>query len=148
MNESEFRIHVQQALNTLNAQVEAAIAHELNCVSDLGHSERLHFEAQPNDFSICLIQTETDVVPLNAVDEAISFDAMEEAEESGIDWYTCISDELVQWFADRWTAVDGPQKFSPAYLFFHWGLESPRLELEQREWFTVQQVWPEVDLRQ
>ncbi|MEM7013745.1 MAG: hypothetical protein AAF585_19930 [Verrucomicrobiota bacterium] len=100
MNELGFRNHVRNALAALNSVVDSAIASELQSVDDLDHSGRLQFEASPTEFSVHLIQTEEEVVCADAVDDAITFEAIDAAEEHEIDWCKIISDELVQWFAD------------------------------------------------
>ena len=140
---TEFRQVVRDSLQTLNASTESAIRLELSTSFDLGHSGKLQFEIDPVYYGIHLIQTEETVIDGDAVYDLIPFDILDSVEESGGDPFTVIADEIVAWFADRWSAADGPKHYSPAYVFFHGGLDSPRYDLEHKRWRPVEDVWPD-----
>ncbi len=139
----EFSQHVRDSLQAWNESTESAIRHELAKRFDLGHSERLQFEIDPFFLGIHLIQTEETILEGDVIHDTISFESMESFKESGVDTFAVISDEIVLWFADRWLATDGPKLYSPAYVFFHGGLEAPRYDLEHRCWRTVGEIWPD-----
>jgi hypothetical protein len=142
MGEAEMRAGVRDALGSLNAVAEAAIRRELAGPIDLGHSERLQFEACPHFFGVKLVQTEEEIVPDSAVDDAIPPALRAAAEAADLDVFEAITAELPGWLADRWQAVGGPAQYRPAYLLFHGGLDEPRFDLEQRRWCEVSEVWP------
>src|SRR4051794_29376529 len=143
MGEAEMRAGVRAALQSLNAVAEAAIRRELAGPIDLGHSERLQFEACPQFFGVKLVQTEEEVVPDSAILDAIPSDLQDAAEADGLDVFAGIEAELPAWLADRWQGIGGPGRYSPAYLLFHGGLNEPRYDLERRRWCEVSEVWPD-----
>lgn len=139
MDETTFRRNVREKHATHSSAVEELIWHQLSTDIDLGHSERLQFEIDPFSFGITLIQTEEvvfpepdDLIPQDPDDDVEKFDTLE-----------CVCDELVSWFADRWVAAGGPARYSPAYVFFHGGMDTPRYDLEQKRWCSVEEVWPD-----
>jgi hypothetical protein len=134
---------IRDALRTLDSPIEAAIRDQLSASFDLGHSERLQFEISVLDFRIHLIQTEEDVLAEFSVMDAIPQEIHDAAEVSEFDLCETIAEEVVPWFAERWRAVGGDKLYSPAYLFFHGGLESPRYDLERNRWLSVAEVWPD-----
>jgi len=140
---TDFPQVVRDALQTLNASTESSLRRELSTSFGLGHSERLQFEIDPVYYGIHLIQTEETVLDGDAVYDLVPFDILNAVEESGVDPFAVIADEIVAWFADRWRAADGPKHYSPAYAFFHGGLDSPRYDLEHKRWHSVQEVWPD-----
>src|SRR5260370_40339697 len=71
MTEAEMRAGIRDVLCSLNAVAEAAIRRELAEPIDLGHSERLQFEACPHFFGVTLVQTEEEIVPDSAIQDAI-----------------------------------------------------------------------------
>ncbi len=144
MTEAELRAGIREALRSLNEIAEAAIRRELAEPIDLGHSERLQFEACPHFFRVHLIQTEEEIIPDSAVEEAIPAELKAATEATDLDVYEGVIAELPPWLADRWQAADGPSHHRPAYLLFHGGLDEPRYDLEQRRWCEVSEVWPEV----
>jgi hypothetical protein len=142
MTEAEMRSGIHEVLRSLNATAEAAIRRELARPIDLGHSERLQFEACPHFFGIKLVQTEEEILPDSAIQDAISPALQAAAEAADLDVFAGIGAELPPWLADRWQAVGGPSHYRPAYLLFHGGLDEPRYDLEQRRWCEVSEVWP------
>jgi hypothetical protein len=143
MGEGEMRAYIRDALRTLNSTAEAAIKLELAEPFDLGHSERLQFEICPHFYGVKLIQTEEEILPDNAIFDAIPVQIREAAAAADLDLYTAVEEEFLPWFAERWEAVGGPNHYRPAYTFFHGGLYMPRYDLEQRRWCEVEEVWPE-----
>jgi hypothetical protein len=142
MTEAEMRASIRDVLRSLNAVAEAAIRRELSEPIDLGHSERLQFEACPLFFGIKLVQTEEEIIPDSAIQDAIPPELQTAAEAADLDVFAGIEAELPAWLADRWQAVGGPTRYRPAYLLFHGGLEEPRYDLEQRRWCEMSEVWP------
>jgi hypothetical protein len=143
MTEAELRVRIRDVLGSLNAVAEAAIRRELAKPIDLGHSERLQFEACPHFFGVKLVQTEEEIVPDSAIQDAIPPDLRAAAEAADLSVFEAIEAELPAWLAERWQAVGGPGHYRPAYLLFHGGLDEPRYDLEQRRWCEVSEVWPE-----
>jgi hypothetical protein len=143
MTEAEMRTGIRGVLRSLNAVAEAAIRRELAEPIDLGHSERLQFEACPYFFGVKLVQTEEVIVPDSAIQDAMPQELLDAAESADIGVCDAIEQELPPWLADRWQAVGGPSHYRPAYLLFHGGLDEPRYDLELRRWCEVSEVWPE-----
>jgi len=146
VDDAWFRQAIRDALRASSSYTEEAIRRELATAFDLGHSGRLQFEIDGTYYGIWLIQTE-EVVLKDSIWDAIPKNLLDEAEAAGYDSFAAIEEELVQWFADRWCAVGGPNRYSPAYVFFHGGLSQPRYDLEKRRWFSVEEVWPEEGIR-
>ena len=142
MGEAEMRAGIRDILGSLNAVAEAAIRRALAEPIDLGHSERLQFEACPHFFGVKLVQTEEEIIPDSAVDDAITPSLRAAAEAADLDVFAAITEELPGWLADRWAAAGGPGHYRPAYLLFHGGLDEPRFDLERRRWCEVSEVWP------
>jgi hypothetical protein len=142
MDGAELRAAVRDALHSLNAAAEAAIRRELAEPIDLGHSERLQFEACPHYFGVKLVQTEEEIVPDSAISDAVPQSIWDAAEAADLSVFEAIEAELPPWLADRWQAVSGPGHYRPAYLLFHGGLDEPRYDLERRRWCEVSEVWP------
>src|SRR5688500_6503538 len=137
------RAEIRDALQSLNRTMEDAIRNELAKSLDLGHSGRLQFEICPFFMDITLVQTEEGLLPDSAIWNAIPQSLQERAEAADLDVHTAVSEEVLPWFAVRWQAVGGPQRFRPAYAFFHGGLDEPRYDLEQRRCCEVGEVWPD-----
>lgn len=142
VNDASFRQTIRDTLDKWNASTEAAIRRELAASFDLGHSGRLQFEIDGIYYGITLVQTE-EVVLEDSICDAMPEGVLDEAEAAGIDWLSVVVEELVQWFADRWCAADGPSRYRPAYAFFHGGLNQPRYDLARRRWCPVDEVWPD-----
>jgi hypothetical protein len=143
MTEAEMRAGIHNVLRSLDTVAEAAIRRELTEPIDLGHSARLQFEACPHFFGVKLVQTEEEIIPDSAIQDALPAELRAAAEAADLDVFAGIEAELPPWLADRWQAVGGPNQYRPAYLLFHGGLEEPRYDLEQRRWCEVSEVWPE-----
>ena len=143
MGESEMRAGIRNALQSLNEDTERAIRRKLATPFDLGHSERLQFEVCPYFFGIHLVQTEESILEDSAILDAMLPHLRAGAEAAELDLFAALGEELFPWFAERWLAAGGPAHFRPAYAFFHGGLDEPRYDLEQRQWFSVEEVWPE-----
>ncbi len=142
MRELDTRQAVRDALHSLNRRIEQALRRELSTPLDLGHSGRLQFEIDDFDYRIHLVQTEEDVLAEDAVYQAIPKNVHDAAEEAGIELFVIITEEIVPWFAERWRSIDGPIQYSPACVFFHSGLDSPRYDMEHDRWCSVSEVWP------
>jgi hypothetical protein len=141
MTEADFRNAVRGVLHQYNSEVEDAIRRELATPFDLGHSGYLQFEVDAHLYGISLIQTEEAI--LESVEDPVFYTVLGEAEEAGLDWHALIGEEFFPWLADRWRAVGGPARYSPAYAFYHGGLYEPRYHLEERRWCSVEEVWPQ-----
>ena len=131
------------ALTPKCSGAEAAIRRELAELTDLGHSERLQFEACPYFFGVKLVQTEEEIVPDSAIPDAVPTELRAAAVAADLSVFEAIEAELPAWMAERWQAVGGPNHYRPAYLLFHGGLDEPRYDLEQRRWCEVSEVWPD-----
>lgn len=142
MGDAEMRTVIRDALQSLNVVAEAAIRRELAEPIDLGHSEWLQFEACPHFFGVKVVQTDEEIVPDSAVQDAIPPALKAAAEAADLDVFAGIEAELPPWLADRWEAAGGPGHYRPAYLLFHGGLGEPRYNLEERRWCEVSEVWP------
>ena len=142
MTEAEMRAGIRYVLHSLYAVAEGAIRQELAEPIDLGHSERLQFEACPHYFGVKLVQTEEVIIPDSAIQDAILQELQTAVEAADLDLFAGIEAELPPWLADRWQAVGGPGHYWPAYLLFHGGLDEPQYYLEQRCWCEVSEVWP------
>ena len=143
MAEIDFRKAIRECLSRLDTAVEDALRRQLAGPIDLGHSGRLQFEVCPYFYGVHLVQTEEEIVPDSAVWDAVPPELRDAAEAADCDLYAAIQEELLTWFADRWQAVGGPRLYSPAYIFFHGGLDEPRYDLEQRRWLSVEEVFGE-----
>jgi hypothetical protein len=143
VEEPEFRKAIREALGTLNPAVEAALRREVAGPIDLGHSGRLQFEVCPFFHGIHLVQTEEEILPDSAAHDSLPQELQDAAEAVGLDLDDAVEAELLPWLADRWLAVGGPRLYSPAYAFFHGGLEEPRYDLERRRWLSVEEVFGE-----
>jgi hypothetical protein len=130
-------------LERLNSVVEQALQRELTKPIDLDHNDRLLFEVDGLYYGISLVQTEEAILPTawEVIDEGIPIHEQEAAEQSGIHISELIHQEFFPWFADRWDRVDGPKQYHPAYAFYHGGLYTPRYDLEQRRWFTIEDLF-------
>lgn len=130
------KIYVE--LDKLNQTIELAIKNELSGDIELGDSAVLQFEIDPWDYRIHLVQTENDIL------ESFELDGSIEAQfENEVEYiYKVVSEQIVPWFAERWKSVNGSDSFSPAYLYFHGGLDSPRYDLEKHNWVSIEQIWP------
>jgi hypothetical protein len=146
VDDAGLRNAIRDALRKHNTSTEDAIRRELATSFDLGHSGRLQFEIDGTYYGIWLIQTE-EVVLKDSIWDMIPKNLLDEAGTAYFDLFTAIEEELVQWFADRWCAAGGPTYYSPVYVFFHGGLSQPRYDLEKRRWCSVDEVWPEENLR-
>ena len=131
---------IQMELQALNLSVETAIKFELSTDIDLGHSGKLQFEIDPLYYRIHLTQTENDILESFSLEEDV-----ENMFEDDI--YEVVSSQIPTWFADRWQSVNGSNHYSPAYIFFHGGLGARRYDLEKRCWYSVQELWPELNER-
>jgi hypothetical protein len=138
-----FRQAIRDSLRKQTTSTENAIRRELAKSFNLGHSSRLQFEIDGTDYGISLVQTE-EVVLQDSIWDSIPESVLDEAECADYDLFEVIEEELVQWFADCWSAAGGPKHYSPAHVFFHGGL--PRYDLETRRWCSVEDVWPEEDV--
>jgi hypothetical protein len=143
VDQAQFRKAIREALGTLNPAVEAALRRELTVPIDLGHSGRLQFEVCPYFHGIQLVQTEEGILADSAAQDSLPQQLQDAAEAADFDLHAAVEEELLPWFADRWQAVGGPTLYSPAYLFFHGGLDEPRYDLELRQWLSVEEVFGE-----
>lgn len=143
MDKDDFRKGISEGLRTLNQPVEAALLRELAGPIDLGHSGRLQFEICPYFHGVHLVQTEEGILPDSAVQDCMPQQLQDAAEAADLDLHGMIAEELLPWLADRWQAVGGPREHSPAFAFFHGGLDEPRFDLEQRRWLSVEEVFGE-----
>lgn len=140
MNNESLKKLIKHQLSELNNSVERLLVKELSVLFDLGHSGVLQFEIDPYDFRISLIQTENDI--LNEF--SLSYEISLEAEENELDANEVIRELIIIWLSEIWIKIQGPSYFSPAYIFYHGGLDSPRFNLETRNWNTVEEIWPEL----
>ena len=140
MTDADFRNAVRGALRQHDRAVEDAIRLEVTKPITLGPRERLQFEVDPHSYSVHLVQTEEGIV--GDLLEALPDSLFETAEAEQWDLFEMLGEELFPWLADRWQAVGGPARFSPAYAFYHGGPRQPRYHLEQRRWCSVEEVWP------
>jgi hypothetical protein len=108
MTEAELRAGIRDALRSLNAVAEAAISRELAGPIDLGHSERLQFEACPNFFGVKLVQTEEEILPDSAIQDVIPPELWAAAEAVDLSVFEAVEAELPAWLAERWQAAGGP----------------------------------------
>jgi hypothetical protein len=143
VDESDLRLAIRLALETLNPAVEATLRRELAVPIDLGHSDRIQFEVCPYFHGIHLIQTEEEILPDSAAQDCLPQELQDAAEAADLDLHTALGEELLPWFADRWEQVGGPALYRPAYAFFHGGLDEPRYDLERRLWLSVEEVFGE-----
>lgn len=143
MTEADFRNAIRGVLHQFDDAVEAAIRRELAEPFDLGHSQRLQFEVCPHFYGIHLVQTEEGILEDSAIEDAIPASIAEAAAPTDFDLHELLGKELFPWLADRWQAAEGPRHFSPAYAYYHGGLDEPRYHLEQYRWREVEEVWPE-----
>ena len=143
MNDSELRAAVTAALGTLDRATEQAIRWELATIIDLGDSGRLQFEIDPITLAVQLTQTENEIVEHNAVYDALAESVEDTAEAGGLDVYAVVNELALPWLADRWRSSGGPERYRPAYAFFHGGPEQPRYDLERRRWVAAAEVWPD-----
>jgi hypothetical protein len=105
MTDAELRARIREVLRSLDRAAEAAIRRELAGPIDLGHSGRLQFEACPPFFGIKLVQTEEEIVPDSAIQDAIQSDLWVTAEAADLSVFETIEAELPAWLADGgWAA--------------------------------------------
>jgi hypothetical protein len=145
MSNADFRNAIRGVLAQFNRTVEDAIRRELAGPIDLGHSGRFQFEVCGYFYGIHLVQTEEVILEDSVLQDAIPEALTDAAAEADIDSspYDILGEELFPWLADRWNAAGGPGHFSPAYAFYHGGLDEPRYDLERRRWCEVEEVWPD-----
>jgi hypothetical protein len=102
---------------------------------NLDDGRRLQFEIDPFFFGISSCATEEALLSADWLNEALPEDWFERADTLAGGWNEMISQELCPWFVECWQAVDGPARFSPAFLFFH-GYHLQQFDLGRGRWLS------------
>jgi hypothetical protein len=132
---SMLRAELVVALSANTDRLCGAMRADLARPINLDEGRRLQFEIDPFFFGISSCATEEALLSADWLNEALPEDWFERAESLAGGWNEMISQELCPWFAQCWQAVDGPARFSPAFLFFH-GYHLHQFDLERRCWIS------------
>jgi hypothetical protein len=138
----DLRAELRSALLAHTEALRVALQDELARFVQLEPGRRLQFEIDPFFFGISSCVTEEVILPGNWLDRALPADWFERADAAKGGWNAMISAELCPWFAECWKAVDGPAKFSPAFLFFH-GYHGEQFDLESARWLSSSEAFGE-----
>jgi hypothetical protein len=100
---------------------------------------RLLFEVCPYFYGVVLTDTEEVILPDGWLDELPS-EVLELVERAGSDSLEVVSQMVVDWLADGWQRVGGPQQYQPAFVFFH-GYHDKQFDLERRCWVSAEEAF-------
>lgn len=119
----------------LDARLRQALSEPIQLEPD----RRIQFEVCPFFYRIVLCVTEEEILPDDWLMNDLPDGLLAQMEEAGADSLEIISETVVDWLADGWHRVGGPQLFHPAFAFFHG--YSEQFDLEQRRWLSVEEAF-------
>jgi hypothetical protein len=121
----------------LDVALRAALAKPIKMES----GRRLQFEVCPYFYGVVLTDTEEVLLPGGWLDE-LPGEVLEQVEEAGGDSLEVVHQMIVNWLADGWQRVGGPQQYRPAFVFFH-GYHEEQFDLERRCWISAEEAFAE-----
>lgn len=140
------RAELRAALAANTGRLVDAIRVELAREVELEPGKRMQFEVDPFFYGISSCASEEPLL-VDWLDGSLPTDWYERVEEALGGWDGLVSEELCPWFAECWREASGPQRYSPAFLFFH-GYHNNQYDLEGRRWLSgknLDEVWDGLD---
>ena len=138
----ELRAELRAALAANISSLRDAVRAELARGVTLEPGRRMQFEVDPFFYGITSCGSEEPLL-MDWLDGSLPADWYDRAEEALGGWDALVSEELCPWFAECWQEAGGPQRYSPAFLFFH-GCHNNQYDLEGRRWLsatTLDEAW-------
>jgi hypothetical protein len=132
---------IRRELGRHSERLDAALKQALAEPIPLEPGYRLQFEACPDFYRVVLCASEAELLPDGWLMDTFPEEDLQAIEDAGADPLEVISEAVMEWIAERWQAVGGPNSYSPAYAFFHGYLE--QFDLEQRRWLSVTEAFGE-----
>ncbi len=131
---------VRSYLDRHAARLDAALRKALAEPITLEPGRRLQFEVCPYFFGVVLCDTEEEIMPGDWLMDELPEEVLEQVEAAGGDSLEVVSQSVMDWLADGWQRVGGPQRYRPAYAFFH-GYHGEQFDLEQRCWLSAEEAF-------
>jgi hypothetical protein len=145
----QLRAELRAALAANTDRMCDAIRVELARGAVLEPRQRMQFEVDPFFYGIASCVSEEPVLAEDDwLDNSLPTDWRERAEQALGGWDALVWEELCPWFAECWQAAGGPQRYSPAFLFFH-DYHNDQYDLEGRRWLSgteLDEVWGGLDV--
>jgi hypothetical protein len=138
----QLRAELRAALAVNTGRLHDAIRVELARGVVLEPGRRMQFEVDPFFYGIASRGSEEPVLT-DWLDGSLPTDWYERAERALGGWDAPVWEELCPWFAECWREAGGPQRYSPAFLFFH-DYHNDQYDLEGRRWLSgteLDEVW-------
>jgi len=138
----QLRTELRAALAANTDRLRDAIRGELARKVVLEPGRRMQFEVDPFFFGIASCASEEPVL-VEWLDGSLPTGWYERAEQALGGWDALVREELCPWFAERWREAAGPERYSPAFLFFH-GYHNDQYDLERCRWLSgteLDEVW-------
>ncbi|MEP7274016.1 MAG: hypothetical protein ABI882_21130 [Acidobacteriota bacterium] len=130
-NAIQTRDIVRSYLDRHTSELDAALRHVLAEPITLEPGRCIQFEVDPWYYGIHLCATEEIVMGddwlLGELLQNLSDEVLEKVLE-------VVTELLINWLADAWERVGGPQRYRPAFAFLHGYRE--QFDLEQRRWLS------------
>ncbi len=139
---SALRAELIAALAANTARLCDGLRAELARSVKLEPGRCLQFEADPWSWGVSSCASEEPVITDDWLSRALTWEWFERVEAAGGNYDAMISDELCPWFARCWQEVEGPVRFSPAFLFFH-DYHDQQFDLEQSRWVPAEEAFGE-----
>lgn len=139
----QLRAELRAALAVNISRLHDALRAELERKVTLEPSHPMQFEVDPMFYGITSCASEEPILTDYWLDGSLPADWYDRAEEALGGWDALVSEELCSWFAVCWRESGGPQRYSPAFLFFH-DYHNDQYDLERRCWLsgtTLDKVW-------
>jgi hypothetical protein len=139
---SALRAELVAVLAANTARLCDGLRTELARSVKLEAGRRLQLEVDPWSWGVSSCASEEPVITDDWLSRALTWEWFERVETAGANSDVMISDELCPWFARCWHEVEGPARFSPAFLFFH-DYHDQQFDLEQSRWVPTEEAFGE-----